>query len=168
MYDGKSVGVRSTLCYKCQWDAMLDFIKAKGFDINNLEDWGNFKGAKFKITRKSVKKFLVRIDGKYANKYSPWIDAINSFVSTSSESYLLTTGASDRNSTLNIYDVAGNCSELTMCKHPETSNVEARLTVGCSVSDSNNLFELFAEGSANNEQGCYADVGFRPSLFIDE
>ena len=31
-----------------------------------------------------------------------------------SAGFLLTTGATDRNKTMNIYDVAGNCCEFTM------------------------------------------------------
>ena len=40
MYEGKDVGVISTLCYGVQWDAMLDFIKDKN-NVTNSTTWGN-------------------------------------------------------------------------------------------------------------------------------
>ena len=42
MYEGKDVGVTSTLCYGVQWDAMLDFIKDKN-NVTNSASWGNCK-----------------------------------------------------------------------------------------------------------------------------
>ena len=43
MYEGKDVGVTSTLCYGVEWDAMLDFIKDKN-DVSNSTLWGNYSG----------------------------------------------------------------------------------------------------------------------------
>ena len=42
MYEGKDVGVTSSLCYGVQWDAMLDFIKDKK-NVNDSASWGNYK-----------------------------------------------------------------------------------------------------------------------------
>ena len=41
MYEGKDVGVTSTLCYGVEWDAVLDFIKDKN-DVSNSTSWGNY------------------------------------------------------------------------------------------------------------------------------
>ena len=42
MYEGKDVGVTSTLCYGVQWDAVLDFIKDDKHDVTNSTSWGNY------------------------------------------------------------------------------------------------------------------------------
>ena len=43
MYEGKDVGVTSTLCYGVQWDTMLDFIKDEK-NVTNSSSWGNYAG----------------------------------------------------------------------------------------------------------------------------
>ena len=62
MYDGETVGVKSNLCYKAQWNAMLEFIKKHKVDTNtNSTNWGNFYGSQFEVNRKSAKKALQQI-----------------------------------------------------------------------------------------------------------
>ena len=42
MYEGKDVGVTSTLCYGAQWDAVLDFIKDEEHIVTDTRsNWGN-------------------------------------------------------------------------------------------------------------------------------
>ena len=126
MYDGKSVGVKSTLCYEEQWDAMLNFIEKHDFDTKTSStDWGNYYGSEFEITRKSAKKQLVAKNGTSMKEYVPWESAYGTFGATNA-SYLLTTGASDRNMAANIYDVAGNCDEWQMAESFWTNEGEWR------------------------------------------
>ncbi len=114
MYDGQNVGVKSTLCYGVQWDAMLSFLKKSGQDVDvDDSDWGNYYESQFEINRKSVKKQLIVKSGNGTGKYEMWENGDGSF-GAPGVGYILTTGATDRNKLKNIYDVAGNCNEWLM------------------------------------------------------
>ena len=102
-------GATSMLCTGACWDSMLDFIKDTK-NVTNSTEWGNYTDTEFKITRGSYAErenyFLgsfTAVEGTYKKE----------LYSVSKKDILLTTGASERNSAKNIYDVAGNCLELT-------------------------------------------------------
>lgn len=89
MYDGKNVGVTSTLCYGIMWDSMLDFIND---DVNVTDDvsWGNCEGNSWKITRTTA---------KYSTDNGSTWNVISNVKNgelekSSSSSILLSTGAS--------------------------------------------------------------------------
>jgi hypothetical protein len=106
-----------------QWDAVCVFIEH--YDTNNKAEtksqwltsndysklWGNYSNSTFKMDR-----------GYYTIKYSSnpvtWNDK-TSKTNTESNYWLCTTGASDQNSSLNIYDFAGNLVEwsLERCRY---------------------------------------------------
>ena len=95
-------GATSMLCTGACWDSMLDFIKNTK-NVTSSADWGNYSDAEFDITRGKYAEYangslgeFTPVDGTYIKKLS-----------------LLTTGATERNSVKNIYDVAGNCYEWT-------------------------------------------------------
>lgn len=106
-YDGKDVGVVSTLCYGVQWDTMLDFIKSKDRDVTNSTSWGNCKDSNWTIINQNAK--YSTDNGVTWNNV---VDKKNKDNTTTG--ILLTTGASDDFVAKNIYDVAGNCYEWTM------------------------------------------------------
>lgn len=95
------------LCTGACWDSMLDFIKDTK-NVTNSTEWGNYNDAEFKITR-----------GSYAERENYFLGSFTAvegtykLYSVSNKDILLTTGATERNSAKNIYDVAGNCLELT-------------------------------------------------------
>ena len=102
-------GATSMLCTGACWDSMLDFIKNTK-NVTSSADWGNYSDAEFDITRGKYAEYANRtlgsftpVDGTYTKK----------LYSVSKKYILLTTGASERNSAKNIYDVAGNCWEWT-------------------------------------------------------
>ena len=97
-------GATSMLCTGACWDSMLDFIKDEEHNVTNSTRWGNYKDSEtYKIYRGSI----------YSNSdWSP-ADITNGTEITQNQSILLTTGARERNSAKNIYDVAGNCWEWT-------------------------------------------------------
>ena len=110
LYTGKTgYGVKSMLCTGAAWDSMLDFIKDSSHDVTSSTSWGNYYNSDtFEITR-----------GAYA-VYNISNLALGSFNNVKSKyskmqgtAVLLTTGATERNSSKNIYDVAGNCWEWT-------------------------------------------------------
>lgn len=111
LYTGKAgYGVTSMLCSGTAWDGMLDFIKDSTHNVSDSENWGNYYNAAFTVTR-----------GKYAIATfgSSWTlgnfaTVSGTYSKSASSRVLLTTGASERNKSKNIYDIAGNCDEITM------------------------------------------------------
>ena len=102
-------GATSMLCSGASWDSMLDFIKDSSHSVTNSITWGNYNNSEtYTINR-----------GKYAvhntsnNTIENFQDVVNEYSKEKDKSILLTTGATERNSSKNIYDVAGNCWEWT-------------------------------------------------------
>ena len=100
MYTKDSYGVRSTLCYGVQWDAILKFLGKSS--ENNSTAWGNYgKSGAFNFT------------GEYFTyNNEDWRNDTQTRPKNSN--MILQTGATDRNSLKNIYDIAGNVWEWTM------------------------------------------------------
>ena len=115
-------GKTSSLMFGIQWDLVLKYIEEKGAKTReelktNSGTWGNYEDVTFDINR-----------GKY--RTSPqsegfWNNA-NSYTKPSSTRALLTTGATDRNCVLGIYDLAGNVFEYTLEKSYRTGPGTAR------------------------------------------
>ena len=106
----------SSLMFGVQWDAVCVFLEKFGetsdgtaFDSSYLTNntsgklWGNYNNSTFTMDR------------GYYNIYSSGFTGWNSKASkTSSGNWLCTTGASNQNSALNIYDFGGNLFEFTL------------------------------------------------------
>ena len=110
LYNSNNYGATSMLCTRACWDSMLDFIKDEEHNVSSSTDWGNYSDAEFDITRGSY--------AEYANGTLGSFNAVEGtykkeLYSVSKKYILLTTGATERNSAKNIYDVAGNCREWT-------------------------------------------------------
>jgi hypothetical protein len=106
----------SSLMFGVQWDAVCVFIEH--YDTNNTAEtksqwlksndysklWGNYNNSTFTMNR-----------GYYTTAYSPvtWNDKTSKTVSGT---WLCTTGASDQNSSLNIYDFGGNLVEWSLAR----------------------------------------------------
>ena len=124
----------SSLMFGVQWDLVLKHIEVKeGTDATKLatiqsalrtdsKDWGNYRNASFEINRGKYAKYGALTTWynynnesglancvTYANGKSTKLSA-----SSSSNSILLTTGASDVCKKMNIYDLAGNVYEWTL------------------------------------------------------
>ena len=118
----------SSLMFGVQWDLVLKYLEVKAVEKGeklytiqnelNLDSgkWGNYYDATFKLNR-----------GKYAkigvlNTWYDYTEDLTSCViksvkqsnSSSSNTILLTTGASDATSKQNIYDLAGNVWEWSL------------------------------------------------------
>ena len=97
------------LCTGAAWDSMLDFIKDSSHNVTSSSIWGNYNDSDtFEITRGAyavynTSNYTLGSFNNVKSKYSKMKDT----------KILLTTGATERNSSKNIYDVAGNCSEWT-------------------------------------------------------
>ena len=105
-------GATSMLCTGASWDSMLDFIKDSSHSVTNSTTWGNYKDSETYIINRGKYAVYNTSNGTLGN----FQDVVNEYSKEKSTSILLTTGATgatERNSSKNIYDVAGNCWEWT-------------------------------------------------------
>ena len=109
LYNTNEYGATSMLCTGACWDSMLDFIKDSNHSVTDSTTWGNYNNSEtFEITRGSyavydTSNYTLGSFNNVGSKYSK----------TKDTTILLTTGATERNCSKNIYDVAGNCWEWT-------------------------------------------------------
>ena len=153
----------SSLMFGIQWDLVCKFIEIKATNpgtsasdiksaINsNSIDWGNYNDANFDITK-----------GKYSEDSGATYIAVSGTYTKGSKSVLLTTGATDRNSLLNIFDFAGNVYEWTLEK--------ASHSVGhCSFRGGGygNYGSSLPVSYRSNRSAfvSLSNIGFRPTLF---
>ena len=107
-------GATSMLCTGASWDSMLDFIKDSSHSVTDSTTWGNYNNSEtYKIYRGSL----------YNSAWST-VNTTTGTDVTQSTSILLTTGVTERNSSKNIYDVAGNMSEWTTESYSSSSRVD--------------------------------------------
>ncbi|MCI8384458.1 MAG: formylglycine-generating enzyme family protein, partial [Clostridia bacterium] len=109
------------LLFGIQWDLTLKFIEEKGAKTQeelktDSTEWGNYSNSAFDITR-----------GYYTTAPTTsgsWNRATGTskYTKPASTSTLLTTGATDRNSVLGIYDLAGNVREWTLERRSNTTS----------------------------------------------
>ena len=112
--NGMSTGNKtSSLMYGIQWALVCKFLEVKGnwdttentaqyYIKENSTSWGNNINSGFEIDSNKARA--------YAN---PWKDVSGTSKSAGTE-ILLTTGASEKNKKMNIYDFAGNGWEFTL------------------------------------------------------
>ena len=107
LYNTNEYGAKSMLCTGACWDSMLDFIKDREHSVMDSRTWGNYSNSEtFEITRGAYAVYNNNTLGSSNNVGSKYSKMKNT-------SILLTTGATERNCSKNIYDVAGNCWEWT-------------------------------------------------------
>ena len=113
-------GATSMLCTGASWDSMLDFIKDSSHSVTDGTTWGNYGDSEtYTINR-----------GKYAvyntsnNTLENFQDVVNEYPKEKGKSILLTTGATERNCSKNIYDVAGNVYEWTTESSSSSNRVD--------------------------------------------
>ena len=105
LYNSDDYGAKSMLCTGACWDAMIDFVKDDKRSVMDCLNWGNYYNASFTITR-----------GEYAlfsNTLGDFIPVDGTHEKEGLVRELLTTGATVRNSSNNIFDTSGNCAEWT-------------------------------------------------------
>ena len=122
--NGMSTGNKtSSLLFGIQWDLACKFLEVKGnwdtttnttqyYIKENSTSWGNYNNSTFTINSAKAKKY---------NSSNKSYDGITGNKS-SSNSILLTTGASEQNKKMNIYDFAGNEWEWTLEMATYTNN----------------------------------------------
>ena len=149
-------GATSMLCTGASWDSMLDFIKDSSHSVTDSTTWGNYSNSEtYKIYRGSL--------GVYSNSVYTWntANATAGTEVTKGDEILLTTGATERNSSKNIYDVAGNCCEWTT----ESCRSFWRSAVGGGYSYDGSRLPASGRNPTTPTPG-YPGYGFRPVLYI--
>ena len=117
LYNTNEYGATSMLCTGATWDSMLDFIKDSGHSVTNSTTWGNYYNSEtYTINRGKYAVYSSDILGNFQ-------DVDNEYSKEKDTSILLTTGATERNCSKNIYDVAGNCFEWTTESYSSSSRV---------------------------------------------
>ncbi len=155
-YDGKEVGVVSTLCYSIQWDAMLEFLnkgETNKFNLKDSTSWGNYKSNIWTIENANA--------SYYSNNTWTAFSSEENKKTNTSNGLLLTTGASNDFAAKNIYDIAGNCLEWTM----ETRSSDKRTLRGGYFTYDGSSYPANSRGS-NGPGECSYAVSFRPALYI--
>ena len=117
----------SSLLFGVQWDLILKYIETSNVTTNDGTDeliteyliksdstkWGNYINAEFVITSDNAK--VSSSGSNYTDFKKGWIKKKGTYS-------FLTTGASDKNCILNIYDLAGNYWEWTLEKSNNPDN----------------------------------------------
>ena len=142
------------LCTGAAWDSMLDFIKDSSHNVTSSSSWGNYKNSDtYKVYRGSL----------YSTSTWFWsaADTTNGSDVTKNTKILLTTGANKRNSSKNIYDVAGNCDEWTT----EAFSTDVRVVRGGNYYNNGSIIPASHRISVSPTYSSY-DGSFRPLLYV--
>ena len=107
----------ASIMFGIQWDLILKHIENKGAktkgEIFNSTSWGNYMWQEYEISRGKYSKgyfYTEFIEVDEENNIKP-----NSYDGIyASEQIFTTTGITDRNKAMNIYDLAGNVVEYTL------------------------------------------------------
>ena len=159
MYDGKDVGVTPTLCYGIQWDATLAFIGDEDYNKNSTSK-GNYQDNAWTIDRETA-KYTTSPDSD-TTWTSISAEENKTKTKTASESILLTTGASEKFKTKNIYDLAGNIHEWTN----EALSTTSRVGRGGFCNNSGTIYPASYRNYNGLPDNCHCNIGFRPTLYI--
>ena len=171
----------SSLMFGVQWDLVLKHIETKEVEKGTAlatiqsalrtdsKDWGNYKNASFTINRGKYAK-----DGALSSAWNNYNTALANCVtyangkstklsaSSSSNSILLTTGASDACKKMNIYDLAGNVWEWTLEYSANTGNPCASRGGSYGGIGSGYPASYRSYGYTTDSSGY---IGYRPSLY---
>lgn len=145
----------SSLLFGIQWNLVCKFIeensnKTNSQLIKDSSSFGNYKASSFILNK-----------AKFSEDNGLNYETINnSFEKTSNSPILFTTGASDKNCILNIFDFAGNVEEFTLCQCIDTNSKVC--TRGGSYLDSYNAISSY--NSVSLDYALY-NVGFRISIY---
>ena len=147
---------KSSLLFGVQWDLTCKFLETKATNLGETQEarksaiksnsttWGNYNNATFDI-----------IKGKYSTDLGNSYTKVNgSYTKPINSSVLLTTGATERNSSMHIYDFAGNEWEWTLEHTNDTSYL-------CSVRGGS-----YNNGGSNNPVNYRSDNSTTNSNYI--
>ena len=158
-----------------QWDLVLAFMHNKGNIADstltsNSTTIGNYRDSVFQLSQTG--KYATMSDGwSLSSTWNPSTKSTTDFVDSSrnkiaqssdGNAILVTTGTSEKNKVMNIYDVAGNVAEWTLEKTSNTDHPCADR--GGGYSDTGSSCPATVHFDRSTYYG-YNVVGFRVSLF---
>ena len=163
-------GKETSLMFGIQWDLVMKYIEIKKptfGDMNQTAEhklkidsssWGNYSNINFTITN---------TDAKYSENNGANYNSVTTegYTKQINESRLFTTGATERNSVLGIYDLSGNAYERTL-ERLNDNNLNC-ITRGGNFSDGNgggNAYPASSRGAGGILSSDYA-AGFRTALY---
>ena len=162
----------SNLLFGVQWNLVLKYLEVKGAAnvsqlSSNSTGIGNYKASSFTLNRGSYYYKPVLSSGSW----HAYTEASNGYVTVSnnvsnkvaSSEVLTTTGASDRNRKMNIYDIAGNVWEWTL--ENSTQTLLQPCTTRGGAYDDTKARNIIASARADGlTSSTYANTGFRVSI----
>ena len=128
----------SSLMFGVQWDLVLAFMSKDTTKVNqeNLKELildsttiGNYYNSTFQLSQTG--QYAVYSNGSLSSTWNPSTTSTTNFVDSSrnkiaqsspGNGILVTTGTSEKNKVMNIYDIAGNVEELTLEKTSRDSS----------------------------------------------
>ena len=168
----------SSLMFGVQWDLVLAFMSKDTAKITSTDDLtkdsttiGNYRDSEFQLSQNG--KYTTMSSWNLSSTWSPSTTTTASFVDSSrnkiaqssrENGILVTTGTSEKNKVMNIYDVAGNVFEWTL---EYTSNAGSPCACrGGSFYFGNTDSDTPAAGRSRAGTGSSpSNFGFRVSLF---
>ena len=158
-------GKTSTLMFGIQWDLVLAYLESKGVPAADLNDdsssWGNYANNSFPVAEGN--KYAIYNQSTY--QLGEWNPVPSDYEKPNSgtESWvLLSTGAVEDNSKMNIYDLAGNVYEWTLEK---STNPGYPCAYRGGFYDYNGYYGPASSRSLSSTSGSFDDIGFRPALY---
>ena len=151
-----------TLVTGSAWDRTLGFLTEPGNNKKTLDEvygdsreWGNYNTINFNITNTNAKYS----EGHEVSNGGTYETVEGNYTKQANQSVLLTTGATDRNSAKNIYDISGNVMEWA--NETSTTNSTVLIMRGSHFSENSGyVCSRHSVGSFDKE------VGFRVALFL--
>ena len=166
----------SSLMFGVQWDLVLAFmskdtakITSTDFLTSNSTTIGNYRDSTFQLSQTG--KYAMYSNWTLSSTWNPSTTSTTNFVDSSrnkvaqssdGNGILVTTGTSEKNKVMNIYDVAGNVEEWTLEKTSFTDYPCAHR--GGLFSNAGSGYQAAHRGSRSSDNSFY-NVGFRVSLF---
>ena len=152
----------SSLMYGIQWDLVCKFLEVKGnwdttektaqyYIKQNSTSWGNYNNSTFTINSTKAKKY------NSSNK------SCDDMTGEKTSVMLLTTGASEQNKKMNIYNFAGNEREWTLEKTIYFTDYPCSNRGGNYRNDGGNTPASIRDGLSTTYS--YNDIGLRVSLY---
>ena len=164
----------SSLMFGVQWDLVLAFMHNKGNIADstltsNSTTIGNYRDSTFQLSQ--TVKYAMMSDWTLSSTWNPsttptanFVDSSRNKIAQSSEGngILVTTGTSEKNKVMNIYDIAGNVDEWTLEKKSNTYSPCADR--GGDSYDTGSRHPAAGRFSGSTDFSDYT-LGFRVSLF---
>ena len=149
----------SSLMFGVQWDLVVKHLETHEVDSADLtsdsSNWGNYSNIRFDINRGGY-----TTSPSTANSFT--LLSENGTYSKPASSVLLTTGATERNSRMKIYDLAGNVAEWTLEKSTTDGYPYVVRGGGCYYNGFNTPASYRYIYSTSLSYNYY---GFRPALY---